>query len=235
MRIPNASSRFDDYPHQFSGGMRQRVMIAMALASRPKLLIADEPTTALDVTIQGQILDLIKQLQQEEGMAVLFITHDMGVVAEIADRTVVMYRGEVVESGTTADIFARGKQPYTRALLAAVPRLGAMRGHDNPLRFPVVDEVTGERKEAVEEDDTVKRDAAPVLEVKNLVTRFDVRGGLFGRKVGAIHAVENVSFNLFQGETLALVGEFGLRQVDHRPLHHAACRAERRRRPARRL
>ncbi len=95
--------------------------------------------------------------------------------------------------------------------------------------------MTGERKEAVEEDDTVKRDAAPVLEVKNLVTRFDVRGGLFGRKVGAIHAVENVSFNLFQGETLALVGEFGLRQVDHRPLHHAACRAERRRCPARRL
>ena len=131
VRIPNAASRFDEYPHQFSGGMRQRVMIAMALASRPKLLIADEPTTALDVTIQGQILDLIKQLlQEEEGMSVLFITHDMGVVAEIADRTIVMYRGEAVEAGTTADIFPRGKHPYTRALLSAVPRLGSMSGHD---------------------------------------------------------------------------------------------------------
>ena len=102
VRIPNAASRFDEYPHQFSGGMRQRVMIAMALAARPQLLIADEPTTALDVTIQGQILDLIKLLQEEEGMSVLFITHDMGVVAEIADRTIVMYRGEAVETGSTA-------------------------------------------------------------------------------------------------------------------------------------
>ncbi|MDE1993935.1 MAG: ABC transporter ATP-binding protein, partial [Rhizobiaceae bacterium] len=109
VRIPNASSRFDEYPHQFSGGMRQRVMIAMALASRPKLLIADEPTTALDVTIQGQILDLIKVLQEEEGMSVLFITHDMGVVAEISDRTIVMYRGEAVETGRTDDIFHRGQ------------------------------------------------------------------------------------------------------------------------------
>ncbi len=121
VRIPNATSRFNDYPHQFSGGMRQRVMIAMALASRPKLLIADEPTTALDVTIQGQILDLIKQLQEEEGMSVLFITHDMGVVAEVADRTIVMFRGDVVETGTTDDIFHRGQHPYTRALLSAVP------------------------------------------------------------------------------------------------------------------
>ena len=111
VRIPNASARFDEYPHQFSGGMRQRVMIAMALASRPKLLIADEPTTALDVTIQGQILDLIKELQEEEGMAVLFITHDMGVVAEIADRTVVMFRGDAVEAGPTADLFQRGQHP----------------------------------------------------------------------------------------------------------------------------
>ena len=209
VRIPNAAARFDDYPHQFSGGMRQRVMIAMALASRPKLLIADEPTTALDVTIQGQILDLIKLLQQEEGMAVLFITHDMGVVAEIADRTIVMLRGEVVEGGRTADIFTRGREPYTRALLAAVPRLGSMDGRHRPLRFPIVDQVTGEREEAREEKDTVRRDAEPVLKVKNLVTRFDVRGGLFGRKVGAVHAVENISFELHQGETLALVGESG--------------------------
>ncbi|WP_132961217.1 ABC transporter ATP-binding protein, partial [Rhizobium sp. BK251] len=209
VRIPNASSRFDEYPHQFSGGMRQRVMIAMALASRPKLLIADEPTTALDVTIQGQILDLIKVLQEEEGMSVLFITHDMGVVAEIADRTIVMYRGEAVEAGDTADIFHRGKHPYTRALLAAVPRLGSMTRRKWPLRFPVVDVSTGMQSEPVEVEGTVDRRKTPILEVKNLVTRFDIRSGLFGRRTGAIHAVENVSFDLFQGETLSLVGESG--------------------------
>ena len=209
VRIPNASSRFDEYPHQFSGGMRQRVMIAMALASRPKLLIADEPTTALDVTIQGQILDLIKVLQEEEGMAVLFITHDMGVVAEISDRTIVMYRGEAVESGPTDDIFHRGKHPYTRALLSAVPRLGSMKDRLWPLRFPIVDVTTGLSTVPTEVADTVDKRKTPILEVKNLTTRFDIRSGLFGRKSGAIHAVENVSFDLFQGETLSLVGESG--------------------------
>jgi peptide/nickel transport system ATP-binding protein len=209
VRIPNASSRFDEYPHQFSGGMRQRVMIAMALASRPKLLIADEPTTALDVTIQGQILDLIKVLQEEEGMSVLFITHDMGVVAEISDRTIVMYRGEAVETGKTDDIFHCGQHPYTRALLSAVPRLGSMKDQPQPLRFPVVDASTGERSEPKALADTVDHDKTPVLEVKNLVTRFDLHGGLLARPTGAIHAVENVSFDLAQGETLSLVGESG--------------------------
>ncbi|MEH3128052.1 ABC transporter ATP-binding protein [Agrobacterium cavarae] len=209
VRIPNAPGRFDEYPHQFSGGMRQRVMIAMALASKPKLLIADEPTTALDVTIQGQILDLIKTLQEEEGMAVLFITHDMGVVAEIADRTIVMFRGDQVETGDTADIFPRGKHPYTRALLAAVPKLGSMDGHGKPLRFPKVDMQTGEVGESVEVADTVEGGLTPVLSVKNLVTRFAIRSGLFGRVTGAVHAVENISFDLFQGETLSLVGESG--------------------------
>ncbi|MBA8880070.1 ABC transporter ATP-binding protein [Phyllobacterium myrsinacearum] len=209
VRIPNAAARFDEYPHQFSGGMRQRVMIAMALASRPKLLIADEPTTALDVTIQGQILDLIKVLQEEEGMAVLFITHDMGVVAEVSDRTIVMYRGEAVESGPTADIFHRGQHPYTRALLAAVPRLGSMQGRNWPLRFPIVDIKTGETTIPIEVADTVDKRKTPILEVRNLTTRFDIRTGLFSRKTGAIHAVENVSFDLFQGETLSLVGESG--------------------------
>ncbi len=118
-------------------------MIAMALASRPKLLIADEPTTALDVTIQGQILDLIKMLQEEQGTSVLFITHDMGVVAEIADRTIVMYRGEQVETGETGEIFFHAKHPYTRALLSAVPVLGSMKGRERPLRFPVVNSETG--------------------------------------------------------------------------------------------
>ncbi len=209
VRIPNAAGRFDEYPHQFSGGMRQRVMIAMALASKPKLLIADEPTTALDVTFQGQILDLIKTLQEEEGMAVLFITHDMGVVAEIADRTIVMFRGDQVEAGDTADIFHRGQHPYTRALLAAVPKLGSMDGHGRPLRFPKVDMQTGEVGESVEVADTVEGGLTPVLSVKNLVTRFAIRSGLFGRVTGAVHAVENISFDLFQGETLSLVGESG--------------------------
>ncbi len=143
VRIPAARSRLHEYPHRFSGGMRQRVMIAMALACRPKLLIADEPTTALDVTIQAQILDLIKSLQDDEGMSVLFITHDMGVVAEIADRTVVMYRGKAVETGPTARIFSDPAEPYTRALLASVPRLGAMAGRSRPMRFPIIDRATG--------------------------------------------------------------------------------------------
>ncbi|KQQ54282.1 glutathione ABC transporter ATP-binding protein [Rhizobium sp. Leaf311] len=209
VRIPNAASRFDEYPHQFSGGMRQRVMIAMALASRPKLLIADEPTTALDVTIQGQILDLIKTLQEEEGMAVLFITHDMAVVAEIADRTIVMFHGDQVETGRTADIFHRGAHPYTRALLAAIPKLGSMKGHEKPLRFPSVDMTTGAVGPSIEVDDTVTGGMTPILSVKNLVTRFAIRSGMFGRVTGAVHAVENISFDLFQGETLSLVGESG--------------------------
>ncbi len=209
VRIPNATSRFNDYPHQFSGGMRQRVMIAMALASRPKLLIADEPTTALDVTIQGQILDLIKQLQEEEGMSVLFITHDMGVVAEVADRTIVMFRGDVVETGTTDDIFHRGQHPYTRALLSAVPKLGSMKERVLPARFPIIDIKTGESQPAVEVKDTVSGGKTPILSVKDLTTRFDIHSCLLGRKSGAVHAVEKVSFDLSEGETLSLVGESG--------------------------
>ncbi|AWN54362.1 ABC transporter ATP-binding protein [Methylobacterium sp. 17Sr1-1] len=209
VRIPAAASRVHDYPHRFSGGMRQRVMIAMALACRPKLLIADEPTTALDVTIQAQILDLIKLLQEEEGMSVLFITHDMGVVAEIADRTVVMVDGRAVEMGATEQIFRRPAHPYSRALLAAVPTLGAMKGQPHPARFPIVDRATGEPEAAVPLPDTVREGARPVLEVKGLTTRFDIRGGLLSRVRGRVHAVENVSFAVREGETLALVGESG--------------------------
>ncbi|MFN7103916.1 MAG: dipeptide ABC transporter ATP-binding protein, partial [Pseudorhizobium sp.] len=209
VRIPNAKSRFDEYPHQFSGGMRQRVMIAMALASKPKLLIADEPTTALDVTIQGQILDLIKTLQDEEGMSVLFITHDMGVVAEVADRTIVMYRGEGVESGPTEEIFHRGRHPYTRALLSAVPRLGSMGDRKLPLRFPSIDISTGEQFALLDVTDTVGKTQTPILDVRDLTTRFDIHTGILGRKTGAVHAVEKVSFQVFEGETLALVGESG--------------------------
>ncbi|TXR47334.1 ABC transporter ATP-binding protein [Phyllobacterium endophyticum] len=209
VRIPAAKSRSNEYPHRFSGGMRQRVMIAMALASKPKLLIADEPTTALDVTIQGQILDLIKLLQDEEGTSVLFITHDMGVVAEIADRTVVMYNGEAVETGKTEDIFARPQHPYTRSLLSAVPVLGSMKGHERPLRFPVVDRATGTSDTPVEAADTVQAGVQPLLEVRNLTTRFNIHSGMFGQLEGRVHAVENLSFTLQPGETLSLVGESG--------------------------
>ena len=125
--IPEAQKRMRDYPHQISGGMRQRVMIAMALAGKPDVLIADEPTTALDVTIQAQILDLIKELQQETGMAVIFITHDLGVVAEICDEVVVMYAGQIVESASVKDLYAEPKHPYTQGLLSAIPRLDTPR------------------------------------------------------------------------------------------------------------
>ncbi len=127
VRIPNAAGRFDEYPHQFSGGMRQRAMIAIALACNPSLLIADEPTTALDVTTEAQILDLLKSLQERLGMAIIFITHNFGVVADIADRIAVMYMGRIVESGPVDDIFEKPQHPYTRALMASVPRLGAER------------------------------------------------------------------------------------------------------------
>jgi peptide/nickel transport system ATP-binding protein len=209
VRIPSAKSRLNEYPMNFSGGMRQRVVIAIALACAPKLLIADEPTTALDVTIQAQILGLIKTLQEEEGMSVLFITHDMGVVAEISDRTVVMYRGEQVETDTTETIFAGARHPYTRALLSAVPQLGSMTGKDRPLRFPLVDMATGAVQPVKPTEDTVKLNQPPILKVDNLVTRFPVKRGFLRRTVGSIHAVEGVSLELRQGETLSLVGESG--------------------------
>lgn len=220
VRIPSAASRFDEYPHRFSGGMRQRVMIAMALASRPKLLIADEPTTALDVTIQGQILDLIKTLQEEEGTSVLFITHDMGVVAEISDRTVVMFRGKQVETGQTADIFRQSKHPYTRALLSAVPVLGSMQGYQRPLRFPIVDDATGLAEKPVEVADTVDNVDVPVLEVKGLTKRFEIYSGFMSRLSGRVHAVENVSFTLRRGNPFAGRRK-RVREIDDRARHHA--------------
>jgi len=214
VRIPEARAILDRYPHQLSGGMRQRVMIAMALSCKPQLLIADEPTTALDVTIQAQILQLIRQLQEEMDMGVIFITHDMGVVAEVADRVLVMYRGDKVEEGDSDAIFAQPRHAYTRALLSAVPRLGAMRGTDEPAPFPLLrveDAAAGARPEAAPADagSTVRRDGGPVLRVKDLVTRFDIAGGILGRVHRRVHAVERVSFDLYPGETLALVGESG--------------------------
>ncbi|MGE5255605.1 MAG: dipeptide ABC transporter ATP-binding protein [Hyphomicrobiales bacterium] len=214
-RIPDAKRRSSEYPHQMSGGMRQRVMIAMALACRPQVLIADEPTTALDVTIQAQILALVSSLQKQFEMAVVFITHDMGVVAELADRVVVMYQGRVVETNDVYTLFANPSHPYTRALLKAVPRLGSMRGRKNPATLPVLDMESelrrgeGEPPPAEKEIDTADYRSKPVLEVRNLTTRFVSRKTFFGRPTHLVYAVENVSFQLYPGETLGIVGESG--------------------------
>jgi len=210
VRLPDAEQLLDRYPHQLSGGMRQRVMIAMALSCQPRLLIADEPTTALDVTIQAQILNTIRELQRDLGTAVIFITHDMGVVAEMADDVVVMLRGKKVEHGTVDEIFNAPKHPYTRALLAAVPRLGSLTGSDLPLRTPqtVLEGDTLREVGETREQDTARYDE-PVLRVEKLTTRFDVGHNLFGRVTHRVHAVEEVSFDVYPGETLALVGESG--------------------------
>lgn len=209
VRIPAAKTRFEEYPHNFSGGMRQRAMIAMALACRPTLLIADEPTTALDVTIQAQILNLIKEIQEEEKMAVVFITHDMGVVSEVADRMAVMLKGDIVETGSTAEIFGGAKHPYTRALLNAVPRLGSMIGILQPQKFSIIDQVTGEAGPIDELVETVVADAPTVLSVQKMSVRFDLKIGWLRRVASRVHAVENVSFDLKAGETLSIVGESG--------------------------
>jgi glutathione transport system ATP-binding protein len=211
VRLPDAEQLLDRYPHQLSGGMRQRVMIAMALCCQPHLLIADEPTTALDVTIQAQILNIIREMQRELGTAVVFITHDMGVVAEMADDVVVMWRGRKVESGPVKEIFASPRHSYTQTLLAAVPRLGSMRGEPFPRRVPVAimqanGDVVLSGTDCVQ--DTV-RPGPPLLEVAGLSTRFDVRRNIFGRVTHRVFAVEQVSFEIYPGETLAIVGESG--------------------------
>ena len=212
VRIPDAAKRFSEFPHTFSGGMRQRVMIAISLACRPKLLIADEPTTALDVTIQAQILELIRDLQREIGMSVMFITHDMGVVAEIADRVVVMKSGQQVEQATVINLFDKPQHAYTRQLLSAVPKLGSLRGISLPQKFPSIEKPIPKSKSPtipIEDAEELDNRGENILEVNELTTRFPVCGGLFNRVVGNIHAVENVSFSLRSGETLALVGESG--------------------------
>ncbi|SDP88461.1 ABC transporter ATP-binding protein [Phyllobacterium sp. OV277] len=211
VRLPDATDLLGRYPHQLSGGMRQRVMIAMALACRPKLLIADEPTTALDVTIQAQILNIIRELQAELGMAVIFITHDMGVVAEMADDVVVMWKGKKVEEGPVADIFARPQHPYTQTLLAAVPKLGSMTGEEFPKRLPltIMDGDTPRLVGAEHIQNTARYGLPPILSVRDLVTRFNIKKGIFGGVTHRVHAVEKVSFDIHPGETLALVGESG--------------------------
>ncbi len=215
VRIPDRDRRVRDYPFQLSGGMRQRAMIAMALASNPQILIADEPTTALDVTIQAQILALIKSLQQKLGISVVFITHDMGVVAEIADRVIVMYKGEIVEENDVDTIFSAPSHPYTRALLKAVPKLGSMTGRPYPATLPVLEmskELNRKDGEAPPEEkivDTANYNKPPILQVRNLVTHFSSEKTFFGRTTHIVRAVENVNFDLYEGETLGVVGESG--------------------------
>ena len=202
VRIPEPERRLKQYPHELSGGMRQRVVIAMALACKPRLLIADEPTTALDVTIQAEILALIDRLKRETGTAVMFITHDMAVVAQMADRVVVMFRGKKVEEGTVEEIFENPQHLYTKALLAAVPKLGEMSGKEYP--EPMV--LMSHKKSVVV---PIKGTDELLLKVENLTTRFAVKGGMFRRKVANVHAVEDVSFTINKGQTLGLVGESG--------------------------
>jgi ABC-type glutathione transport system ATPase component len=202
VRIPQPDQRLKQYPHELSGGMRQRVVIAMALACSPRLLIADEPTTALDVTIQAEILALIDRLKRETGTAVMFITHDMAVVAQMADRVVVMFRGNKVEEGTVEEIFENPQHPYTKALLAAVPKLGEMTGK----AYPEPMKLLGTKdKEIV----PIKGTTETLLTVKNLTTRFPVKGGFFRRTIANVHAVEDLSFSINKGQTLSLVGESG--------------------------
>ena len=200
------------YPHQLSGGMRQRVMIAMALASNPSLLIADEPTTALDVTIQAQILNLLKVLQSETGMSVLFITHDMGVVAEIADRVIVMYKGDIVERGHCRDIFHSPQHSYTKKLISSVPRLGSMEGELKPKKFELRKNLTNtKKKKSISQTinfDRKRSSKEPLLRVKNLEKLFYVKN-YFTKTEGNVHAVDNIDLDIYEGETVSLVGESG--------------------------
>ncbi|OED48837.1 glutathione ABC transporter ATP-binding protein GsiA [Rhodobacteraceae bacterium (ex Bugula neritina AB1)] len=202
VRIPEPERRLQQYPHELSGGMRQRVVIAMAMACEPRLLIADEPTTALDVTIQAEILALMDRLKRETGTAVMFITHDMAVVAQMADRVVVMFRGNKVEEGTVEEIFETPQHDYTKALLAAVPKLGEMRGKQYPEPMKLMG-VEDQKIEPIKGTDEV------LLDVQHLTTRFPVKGGLLRRTISNVHAVEDVSFKVFRGQTLSLVGESG--------------------------
>ena len=203
VRIPEAERRLGQYPLELSGGMRQRVVIAMALACEPRLLIADEPTTALDVTIQAEILGLMNKLKKDTGTAVMFITHDMAVVAQMADRVVVMFRGEKVEEGLVEDIFENPQHPYTQNLLAAVPKLGEMRGEPTPKPLSLI----GQPEKSL--IGSVPPTQEVLLDVRNLTTRFNVKGGFFRRTVARVHALENVSFSIKKGATLSLVGESG--------------------------
>lgn len=225
VKLPRPESIFDSYPHQISGGQKQRVMIAMAMSCDPSVLIADEPTTALDVTVQATILDLMKQLQQENDMGILFITHDLGVIAEIAQRVVVMYKGNVVEEGPVAEIFKNPKHPYTRGLLACrpplthklskLPTVSDFMKEDNGTltetglsikdvteKFIIPAEKLLLRKQELEKKE-------PLLKVESVSTWFPVKKGVFGKVRDYVKAVDDVTFDVYPGETVGLVGESG--------------------------
>jgi ABC-type glutathione transport system ATPase component len=206
VRVPEPEQRLNQYPHELSGGMRQRVVIAIAMACEPRLLIADEPTTALDVTIQAEILALIDRLKRENNMAVLFVTHDMAVVAQMADRVLVMHRGRIVEEGDVETIFENPQADYTRMLLAAVPKLGEMRGTTAPAAMRRIGDVAPATPSL---SLPPQRERCVLLAVKNLTTRYPVKGGALRRVVANVHAVEDVSFSVNVGETFSLVGESG--------------------------
>ncbi|MCX7552585.1 ABC transporter ATP-binding protein [Marinicella sp. S1101] len=210
--IPEPQRRYKSYPHEMSGGQKQRVMIAMAIACEPQLLICDEPTTALDVTIQRQVLELLKNLQKELDMSMLFITHDLGVIADLADEVVVMYQAKKVEQASTRQIFNAPQHPYTKGLLACRPKL-----HDNPQRLLTVadfmdatgQELTPDKSVLASQQKTDKSTQKTLLEVKNLKTYFPLKSGFFGRVTSQVKAVDDVSFTVRKGETLGLVGESG--------------------------
>lgn len=216
VKLPNPAAILSRYPHQLSGGQKQRVMIAIAMCCEPSLLICDEPTTALDVTVQKTILTLIKELQKQLNMGVVFITHDLGVVAEIADRAVVMYKGEIVEQNTVKEIFTNPKHPYTKALLACRPV-----NHERGKRLPVVSDFLDEKIPGVEpvnftdkqevQDDLSKNSGTKkvLLSCEHLSVWFPARKSLFGKASSYTKAIDDISFELYKGETLGLVGESG--------------------------
>ncbi len=210
VKLPNPEKIYNSYPHQISGGQKQRVMIAMAIACKPKILIADEPTTALDVTVQKEIIKLLKDLQQETGMSIIFISHDLALVSEIADRVLVMYKGEIVEQGETKAIFHNPKQTYTKALIASRPSLD-----ERLKRLPTIADFMNDTTptEIITQEERTKRlehlyTQPPILEVKNIEKNYYSKIGILGRK-SVFQALNDISFKVYEGETKGLVGESG--------------------------
>lgn len=205
VKLPRPEKIFDSYPHELSGGQKQRVMIAMALINNPDIIIADEPTTALDVTVQKTILELLRSLQNKHGISIIFITHDFGVIAQIADDIMVMYRGEMVEKGSAYSILHNPQHPYTKGLLACRPPL-----EGRPKRLPTVEEyMSGVRKTECEERKAESGERTPLLTVRNLNVEYVLEKSFWGKPRKKLNAVDGVSFDVYKGETLGLVGESG--------------------------